>query len=173
VSGFSRTLPASKITFLEPRPDAGLFLFGPLGTYRTALGVLGSVRPTVKSLLNRVKPKSDREFFDHVTAQRKAWDEMLDKQCIPRAARIVFIRTLPFPSCLMSDLDRVIRAMEEGPRSLPQWLTHRSRYRSRPQRIADVGLDILRTVVSGSHWNDGLTVFHTVQHITDTRRQVL
>jgi hypothetical protein len=88
------------------------------------------VRPTVKSLLNRVKPKSDREFFDHVTAQRKAWDEMLDKQCIPRAARIVFIRTLPFPSCLMSDLDRVIRAMEEGPRSLPQWLTHSSRYRA-------------------------------------------
>src|SRR6201987_6148496 len=35
----------------------------------TALGVVGSVRPTVESLLNRVKPTSDREFFDHVTAQ--------------------------------------------------------------------------------------------------------
>ena len=46
----------------------------------TALGVIGSVRPVVKSLLGRVKPKSDREFFDIVTAQRKAWDEMLDKQ---------------------------------------------------------------------------------------------
>jgi thiamine pyrophosphate-dependent acetolactate synthase large subunit-like protein len=47
----------------------------------TALGVIGSVRPTVKSLLNLVKLKSDRQFFDLVTKARKAWDEMLDKQC--------------------------------------------------------------------------------------------
>jgi pyruvate dehydrogenase (quinone) len=47
----------------------------------TGLGVVGSVRPTVKSLLNLVKPKSDRQFFDRVTERRKAWDEMLDKQC--------------------------------------------------------------------------------------------
>jgi pyruvate dehydrogenase (quinone) len=47
----------------------------------TRLGVVGSVRPTVRSLLNLVKPKSDREFFDRVTERRKAWDEMLDKQC--------------------------------------------------------------------------------------------
>jgi len=47
----------------------------------TGLGVLGSVRPTIKSLLNLVKPKSDREFFDRVTERRKAWDAMLDKQC--------------------------------------------------------------------------------------------
>jgi len=47
----------------------------------TGLGVVGSVRPTVKSLLNLVKPKSDSEFFDRVTERRKAWDEMLDKQC--------------------------------------------------------------------------------------------
>jgi thiamine pyrophosphate-dependent acetolactate synthase large subunit-like protein len=46
----------------------------------TELGVMGSVRPTVKSLLDRVKPKSDSKFFGLVTAQRKAWDEMLDKQ---------------------------------------------------------------------------------------------
>ena len=46
----------------------------------TELGVIGSVRPTVKSLLERVKPKSDSRFFDSVTAQRIAWDEMLDKQ---------------------------------------------------------------------------------------------
>jgi pyruvate dehydrogenase (quinone) len=49
----------------------------------TALGVIGSVRPTVKSLLDRVKPKSDSKFFDLVTAQHKAWDEMPDKQCGP------------------------------------------------------------------------------------------
>jgi pyruvate dehydrogenase (quinone) len=47
----------------------------------TALGVVGSVRPTLTSLLNRVKPKSDSEFFKIVTAGRKGWDEMLDKQC--------------------------------------------------------------------------------------------
>jgi pyruvate dehydrogenase (quinone) len=47
----------------------------------TALGVVGSVRPTLTSLLNQVKPKSDRKFFDGVSAGRKAWDEMLDKQC--------------------------------------------------------------------------------------------
>jgi pyruvate dehydrogenase (quinone) len=47
----------------------------------TGLGVVGSVRPTVKSLLKLVKPKSDRQFFDRVTERRRAWDEMLDKQC--------------------------------------------------------------------------------------------
>ena len=46
----------------------------------TELGVVGSVRPTVKSLLDRVKPKSDSGFFDRVTAGRKTWDEMLNKQ---------------------------------------------------------------------------------------------
>jgi pyruvate dehydrogenase (quinone) len=49
----------------------------------TELGVIGSVRPTVKSLLARVQPKSDGRFFDAVTAQRKAWDEKLDRQSDP------------------------------------------------------------------------------------------
>jgi pyruvate dehydrogenase (quinone) len=49
----------------------------------TEFGVVGSVRPTVKSLLDRVKAKSDRSFFDTVTAQRKAWDEMQDRQADP------------------------------------------------------------------------------------------
>ena len=53
----------------------------------TVLGVIGSVRPTVKSLLDRVKPKSDSAFFDRVTAQRKAWDEMLDKRSDPARSR--------------------------------------------------------------------------------------
>jgi pyruvate dehydrogenase (quinone) len=53
----------------------------------TALGVIGSVRPTVKSLLDRVKPKSDTGFFDSVTAQRKAWDAMLDKQSDPARSK--------------------------------------------------------------------------------------
>jgi pyruvate dehydrogenase (quinone) len=53
----------------------------------TSLGVVGSVRPTVKSLLARVKPKSDTEFFGLVTAARKAWDEKLDKQSDPARSK--------------------------------------------------------------------------------------
>jgi pyruvate dehydrogenase (quinone) len=53
----------------------------------TELGVIGSVRPTVKSLLDRVKPKSDRSFFDVVAAQRKTWDDMQDKQADPARSK--------------------------------------------------------------------------------------
>ncbi|MBV8106544.1 MAG: ubiquinone-dependent pyruvate dehydrogenase [Hyphomicrobiales bacterium] len=53
----------------------------------TELGVVGSVRPTVKSLLDRVKPKSDSGFFDRVGAQRKAWNEMQDKQADPARSK--------------------------------------------------------------------------------------
>jgi pyruvate dehydrogenase (quinone) len=53
----------------------------------TELGVVGSVRPTVKSLLDRVKPKSDRSFFDLVAGQRKTWDEMQDKQADPARSK--------------------------------------------------------------------------------------
>jgi pyruvate dehydrogenase (quinone) len=53
----------------------------------TELGVIGSVRPTVKSLLDRVKPKSDSKFFDVVTAQRKAWDQKLDRQSDPARSK--------------------------------------------------------------------------------------
>jgi pyruvate dehydrogenase (quinone) len=60
----------------------------------TALGVVGSVRPTVKSLLTLVKPKSDRKFFDLVTAHRKARTRCWTSSPTPRAARIVFIRRL-------------------------------------------------------------------------------
>jgi pyruvate dehydrogenase (quinone) len=53
----------------------------------TALGVVGSVRPTVKSLLDRVKPKNDKSFFDVVTSRRKAWNEMQDKQADPARSK--------------------------------------------------------------------------------------
>src|ERR1700728_4786888 len=53
----------------------------------TELGVIGSVRPAVKLLLPRVKEKSDRFFFDSITAHRKAWDEMLDKQSDPARSK--------------------------------------------------------------------------------------
>jgi thiamine pyrophosphate-dependent acetolactate synthase large subunit-like protein len=46
----------------------------------TALGVRGSARPTLTMLVERVAAKSDRKFFDHVTQERRKWDDMLDKQ---------------------------------------------------------------------------------------------
>ena len=46
----------------------------------TMLGVVGSARPTLKLLLDRVAAKSDTRFWDKVTQERRRWDEMLDKQ---------------------------------------------------------------------------------------------
>jgi thiamine pyrophosphate-dependent acetolactate synthase large subunit-like protein len=46
----------------------------------TELGVVGSARPTLKLLLDKVKAKSDAGFFDKVTLERHRWDEMLSKQ---------------------------------------------------------------------------------------------
>jgi thiamine pyrophosphate-dependent acetolactate synthase large subunit-like protein len=53
----------------------------------TALGVIGSVRPTVKLLLDEVAAKSDGEFFERVTGERRKWDAMLDKQADPERSR--------------------------------------------------------------------------------------
>jgi thiamine pyrophosphate-dependent acetolactate synthase large subunit-like protein len=53
----------------------------------TALGVLGSVRPTVKLLVDKVASKTDSEFLDRVTKERRKWDEMLDKQADPARSR--------------------------------------------------------------------------------------
>jgi pyruvate dehydrogenase (quinone) len=53
----------------------------------TALGVRGSVRPTVKLLLEEVAAKSDGKFFEHVTSERRKWNEMLDKQAEPQRSR--------------------------------------------------------------------------------------
>jgi pyruvate dehydrogenase (quinone) len=55
----------------------------------TALGVVGSVQPTLKLLLGKVAAKSDGKFFDRVTAERKKWDEMLNKQSDPARSKDV------------------------------------------------------------------------------------
>src|ERR1700722_10674273 len=55
----------------------------------TELGVVGSVRTAVKSLLGRVKAKTDSFFFENITAKRKTWDEMLDKQADPARSKDV------------------------------------------------------------------------------------
>ena len=46
----------------------------------TELGILGSVRPALKLLIDRVAAKSDSTFLDGVNAERRRWDAMLDKQ---------------------------------------------------------------------------------------------
>ena len=53
----------------------------------TALGVVGSVRPTLKLLLDKVAAKSNGKFSDGVTAERKKWDAMLDKQSDPARSK--------------------------------------------------------------------------------------
>jgi pyruvate dehydrogenase (quinone) len=53
----------------------------------TALGVLGSVQPTVKLLLGKVAAKSDGKFRDGVANERRTWDEMLDKQADPARSK--------------------------------------------------------------------------------------
>src|SRR5262249_25875382 len=53
----------------------------------TALGVIGSVRPTVQLLLEKVKAKTDGKFFARVTSERLKWDAMLDKQADPKRSR--------------------------------------------------------------------------------------
>jgi pyruvate dehydrogenase (quinone) len=53
----------------------------------TALGVVGSVQPTLKLLLDKVAAKSDGKFSDRVTAERKKWDAMLDKQSDPARSK--------------------------------------------------------------------------------------
>src|ERR1700726_1452200 len=53
----------------------------------TALGVLGSVQPTLELLLGKVAAKSDTKFWDRVTKERQSWDEMLDKQSDPARSK--------------------------------------------------------------------------------------
>src|ERR1700691_2601374 len=55
----------------------------------TALGVVGSVRPTLKLLLGKVAAKSDGKFTAGVTAERKKWGAMLDKQSDPARSKDV------------------------------------------------------------------------------------
>jgi pyruvate dehydrogenase (quinone) len=53
----------------------------------TALGVIGSARPSLAILLGRVQAKVDGKFFDKTVHARKKWDEMLDKQADPARSK--------------------------------------------------------------------------------------
>jgi pyruvate dehydrogenase (quinone) len=72
---YSNFLPtASTVVQIDERPQA-------LGRRApTALGAVGSARPTLQRLIDRVAPKSDTAFFEKLTKERRKWDEMLDKQ---------------------------------------------------------------------------------------------
>jgi thiamine pyrophosphate-dependent acetolactate synthase large subunit-like protein len=49
----------------------------------TALGIVGSARPALSSLLGQVAAKNNRSFWDRVTRERRKWDELLDEQADP------------------------------------------------------------------------------------------
>lgn len=46
----------------------------------TALGVVGSARPTLKLLIEQVAPKTDTSYWDRLMEKRRAWDRKLDQQ---------------------------------------------------------------------------------------------
>jgi thiamine pyrophosphate-dependent acetolactate synthase large subunit-like protein len=72
---YSEYLPeAGDVIQIDRRPEA-------LGRRtRTSLGIVGSVRPSLKAILDRVAPKSDATFFEKVSRERERWDHMLDRQ---------------------------------------------------------------------------------------------
>jgi pyruvate dehydrogenase (quinone) len=72
---YSNFLPTKPVVVqIDDRPQA-------LGRRApTVFGAVGSVRPTLKLLLDKVAPKTDLAFFDEVTTARRKWDEKLDKQ---------------------------------------------------------------------------------------------
>jgi thiamine pyrophosphate-dependent acetolactate synthase large subunit-like protein len=49
----------------------------------TSLGIVGSARPSLKLLLDRVAAKDDARFWDKVTRERREWDQKLDQQADP------------------------------------------------------------------------------------------
>src|SRR5271170_1997433 len=71
---YSNFLPAKPVVVqIDDRPQV-------LGRRApTIFGAVGSVRPTLKLLLDRVAAKTDSGFFDEVIEARRKWDEMLDR----------------------------------------------------------------------------------------------
>ncbi|MGI4948018.1 MAG: thiamine pyrophosphate-binding protein [Janthinobacterium lividum] len=52
-----------------------------------ALGVVGSVRPTLRLLLDRLAPRDDDAFFARTTRARAKWDAMLDEKADPARSK--------------------------------------------------------------------------------------
>jgi pyruvate dehydrogenase (quinone) len=53
----------------------------------TVLGVVGSIRRTLELLLDAVAFRSDTEFWDGVTGERRKWDDKLDEQADPARSK--------------------------------------------------------------------------------------
>jgi thiamine pyrophosphate-dependent acetolactate synthase large subunit-like protein len=53
----------------------------------TIFGALGSARPSLKRLLDKVAAKTGAAFFDEVTGARRKWDDMLDRQADPARSK--------------------------------------------------------------------------------------
>jgi pyruvate dehydrogenase (quinone) len=53
----------------------------------TALGVVGSVQPTLQLLSDKVAAKTDEKFFGRITEERRRWDAKLDKQADPARSK--------------------------------------------------------------------------------------
>jgi pyruvate dehydrogenase (quinone) len=79
---YSNFLPAKPVVVqIDDRPQA-------LGRRApTIFGAIGSVRPTLELLLNRVAAKTDTTFFDEVTKARRKWDETIDRQADPARSK--------------------------------------------------------------------------------------
>ena len=79
---YSNFLPSKPVTVqIDDRPQV-------LGRRApTVFGAVGSVRPTLKRLLDCVAAKTDVSFFDKVTQARHKWDEMLDRQSDPARSK--------------------------------------------------------------------------------------
>jgi thiamine pyrophosphate-dependent acetolactate synthase large subunit-like protein len=79
---YSDFLPTKHVVVqIDDRPEA-------LGRRAPTLsGAVGSVRPTLKLLLDRVATKTDTAFFDDVANARRKWDETLDRQADPARSK--------------------------------------------------------------------------------------
>ena len=79
---YSEFLPSKEVVVqIDERPQA-------LGRRApTIFGAVGSVRPTLQRLLERVALKEDTTFFNAVTKARRQWDEMLDRQSDPARSK--------------------------------------------------------------------------------------
>ena len=53
----------------------------------TSLGVVGSVRPTLRLLLDQVAAKTNGKFFDRISDERRKWDAKIDKQADPARSK--------------------------------------------------------------------------------------
>jgi len=77
---FTTQAPVSWIMENQPAKCQNPILLLPTVTVSTAFAAAGSIKPSVKLLLNKVAEKQDNSFFERVSRERREWDEKLDRQ---------------------------------------------------------------------------------------------